>query len=706
MTTLNINGKRIKVDDSFRNLSPEDQERTVNEIAAQMGIGEQQGDAPVMPREQAMPSATEASTPQSVDDYYSSGIFAGEYNPLGAIARSLDAATTAGGDAITFGWGDEAAGLMGMDRGAIRGRQAELRGGNPIASTVGAIGGGLALAGPMRGGLSGLASNSGLGMRVLAGAAEGMGLGGLYGAGSADDSSRLMGAAKGGAIGGAAGAAFPLIAAGAGKVYETARNAFRASPIAEQAGTTPEAARVLSGILQADDSLGPTGRANMAMAGQEAMLADAGPTAAGVLDTAIQRGGQGATIARQAIDDRVGRDSAALVQALDNTLGQPQGIAAAQNASRQAARPQVSAAYDRAYNTPIDYASEAGRKVEDIINRIPDRIAGRAVRDAVDRMVYDGVPNAQIMANIADDGAVTFQGMPNVMQADYIKRALNNIVEDGTDAVTGKLSSDAVFASRMARDLRDAVADAVPAYSEALRTAADPLSEQAAIRLGGKMLSTSMPRDQAAIALQGMTGPEKKAVAQGIRSQIDDAMANVKMVATDHNIDAREAVNALKSLSSRANREKVGMVLGEREANSLFDELDRVSRSFGLRADVATNSRTFGRGEIAGRVRDTSGADSALRTIQMGEPVNATKRIVQALTGETPAKQIAREDEIFAEIARLLTKQGGAGADVYNAINQIGQTDAATALMRDRIAKLLSGPQTSYPVATQSQGRL
>lgn len=52
MTTLNINGKRIKVDDSFRNLSPEDQERTVNEIAAQMGMGEQQGDAPVMPQEQ------------------------------------------------------------------------------------------------------------------------------------------------------------------------------------------------------------------------------------------------------------------------------------------------------------------------------------------------------------------------------------------------------------------------------------------------------------------------------------------------------------------------------------------------------------------------------------------------------------------------------------------------------------------------------
>lgn len=52
LTTLNINGRRVKVDDSFRSLSPEDQERTVNEIASQMGAGDQRGDAPVVPQEQ------------------------------------------------------------------------------------------------------------------------------------------------------------------------------------------------------------------------------------------------------------------------------------------------------------------------------------------------------------------------------------------------------------------------------------------------------------------------------------------------------------------------------------------------------------------------------------------------------------------------------------------------------------------------------
>jgi hypothetical protein len=41
MAVLEIEGKRVEVDDSFRSLSPEDQQRTVDEIAAQMGIAAQ-----------------------------------------------------------------------------------------------------------------------------------------------------------------------------------------------------------------------------------------------------------------------------------------------------------------------------------------------------------------------------------------------------------------------------------------------------------------------------------------------------------------------------------------------------------------------------------------------------------------------------------------------------------------------------------------
>lgn len=647
----------------------------------------------------------QSQAPQMLDDYYSSGIYAGRYNPLGAIARSFDAATTMAGDAMTLGYGDELAGLAGMDTQALRDRQNALRESNPVASMVGSIGGGMALA-PAVGavGPSSMAQGMGLGWRALAGGVEGAVLGGAYGSGSADNGNRIRGGYEGALMGGALGTAFPVLAAGAGRAYEAVRNARNATPIARSAGMSADAARSLGGILDADGALGPQGQAAMNRAGQEAMLVDAGPTAQGVLDTIVQRGGQGARIAREAVDNRLGRDSRSLVGALDDALGAPQGVATAQNVIRQAAKPEVTAAYNKAYSAPIDYASDAGRKVEDVINRIPDRIKSGAIQRANERMIYDGRTNMQILADIADDGKVTFRQLTSVEQADYIKRALDDIVRDGTD-VAGKMSADAQFASQMAKDLRNAVAKAVPAYRSALNTAADPLSEQAAIKLGSKILSRGMARDEAAMALNGMTAPERSAVAQGIRSQIDEAMANVQRTATDPNIDARAALDALKTLSSPANREKTALVIGQQKSKALFDELDRVAQSFELRSGITTNSRTFGRQAISERVRDMSGSDSALMAIQRGEPVNAGKRVVQMLTGETPVRQVAREDQLYSELAELLTRRGGAGQQVYDAINRIGTTDAATQLMKENIIRMITGPQTSYPSGILMQRR-
>lgn len=693
MTTLNINGRRVKVDDGFLQLSPEEQERTVGEIASQIGVG-QQGTQP-------QPKAEAAG---KLDNYYSSGIYAGKYNPLGTIARSLDASVEAGGDALTFGWGDEAAGMMGMDTQAIRGRREALRESNPVASTVGAIGGGLALAGPLsRIGPSAMASGQGLGIRALAGGLEGGILGGLYGAGAADDGSRLMGGMQGGGIGGAFGLAFPLVAAGAGKAYEAFRNASNATPIAQQAGISPETARALGGILDADGALGPQGQASMSRAGHERMLVDAGPTAQGVLDTTVQRGGPGARVAREAIDGRVARDSQSLVAALDSALGQPRGVAATREGIRTGTSAARRAAYNAAYSKPINYADPTAMQIEGLVK---GRVPGSAIARANQLMRAEGHQSHQILAQIADDGSVVFERLPDVRQLDYITRALNDLAEAGEGAgVMGGQNALGQAYQNLSRDIRDGLRELVPEYGVALETAADPIRRSKAVELGSKLLSRSMARDEAAMAVRGMTGPENQAVAQGIRSQIDEAMANVQRTATDPNVDARAALDALKELSSPANRQKTSLVLDDQAANQLFDELDRVAQSFELRAAVTANSRTFGRNEIKERVKAMAGADGPVRTALRGEAPSAMKGLVQALTGETPARQAAREDQLYLELARLLTRRGGAGQQVYDAIGKIGQTDAATALMRDRIVRAITGPQTSYPASQQAYSR-
>lgn len=609
-------------------------------------------------------------------------------------------------DTATFGFGDEIASglgslLTGTPRDQVlsemRTTQQAAQEQNPGSFLTGQIAGGVAQGVAGRG----VPVMQSLGGRVLQGMGLGAAAGGAYGAGSGEDAqSRAMGALEEGAKGLAVGGAFPLLAAGAGRVYQSARNAMSANPVARQAGASPESLRMLGDVMASDGSLGPRGASNMSRAGSDAMLADAGPNARAVLDTAIQRGGPGGLAARTAIDQRVARGARDVTGALDNALGAPQGVQAAQRTIRDAARPAVNEAYERAYSLPIDYSSQAGREVEDIFKRMPPSMTRRAVQQANELMRWDGLPK-QIMADIADDGTVSFREMPNVVQADFVKKALDQIVQDGTDELSGKMSSEALLASRVARDLRTAVGDAVPAYREALETAADPLSRQSAIRLGSRLLSPSMTRDQVEEAVKGMSKPERQALAQGVRSQIDDAMARVSRTVMDGNTDAREAIKALKDLSSRANRDKLSMAIGEGPADNLFREMDRIATSFDLRASVADNSKTFARLATNERVSDVAGQGGAWSAAKQGEPLNATKRIIQALTGETGAAIKGREDEVYNELARLLTRQGGAGQDVYDAIGRLGQTDQATQMMRERIVRALSGPHLSYPATVQ-----
>ncbi len=173
-------------------------------------------------------------------------------------------------------------------------------------------------------------ANAGLGSMVLRGAADGAMLGGAYGLGSGEDGvvNRGYEAGKGALIGGLVGGAVPVAARGVSSAYRSVMDALATNRAAANAGVSPGAARILTNALEADGTLGPRGMQNMGRAGQEAMLADAGPNARQVLDTAVQKGGPGGVVARDAIDARVARGADDLTTALDENLGQPQGCSA------------------------------------------------------------------------------------------------------------------------------------------------------------------------------------------------------------------------------------------------------------------------------------------------------------------------------------------------------------------------------------------
>lgn len=536
-------------------------------------------------------------------------------------------------------------------------------------------------------------------MRVAAGAGAGALAGGVegavsgYGAGQGDTRMQsavdrgLMGAAFGGVVGGVA----PAVATGIKNLAETIKGR-DVNVVAREFGISKDAAKVVKAAIENDDL--QAAQAALQRAGSDAMLADASPGASQLLDTAMQAGGAANRIGRDAVETRAVRANTNLSRTLDTILGPVDGVKAATREISQRTANMRQSAYDRAYNAAIDYAGDTGRNIEAVLARIPTRTFQAAVSEANDAMRAAGVTNKQIMAEIADDGAVTFREMPNVQQLDELKKALQAIARNETDAVTGKVTSAGMRANQLARDLASAISDAVPAYRTAVKLGGDKIAEQNALELGRKLLLSGTTRENVAETMQGASQEAKAAAARGLRGYIDDTLANVQAALTNFDPNnpttAAEAVKLVKQLSSRANREKVELVLGTGRANALFKQLDEAGAQLATRAAVARNSATASR--LAGQqmVNEIT-APGALGSLMQGEPGQAMRQIVQLFTGQGGEAQMARKQAIYGEIAQALTGMRGQQAqDALQIVQKAIAGQPVSSAEAARIARTLT----------------
>lgn len=234
---LNIQGKRVKVDDSFLQLSPEEQNRTVDEIAAQIGLSPQPQDDQLQGADaKALASDLSGITQNPAKALY-------EQRP--AWQKAAIAAQDVGnimGDAATFGFGDKAAAairapftdktyseeLAGMRAGTKAARDragsasigADVIGG--VAAPMALAGKGVTLAGRFGSG----AATGVKGVIARAGllGAEGAGYGTLGAAG------HDTGLGEGAAYGFAGGAAGSMIGDAAGALLTKASSLIKGKP--------------------------------------------------------------------------------------------------------------------------------------------------------------------------------------------------------------------------------------------------------------------------------------------------------------------------------------------------------------------------------------------------------------------------------------------------------------------------------------------
>lgn len=613
--------------------------------------------------------------------------------------------------------GPEAAtGMRALSGAMQRQRPGETLGLNLAGGVTGAAAAAAAAPAAISGALGTAVGTGSRASQVLRGAATGAALGGIeggiYGSGEgATPQERSAEARRGAAIGTTAGAVFggggPVAAEAAGNVM----GLFRRSDIGQisrEFGISRDAAKVIKNTFDQGGDI-QAAVANLRRAGSEAMLADAGPAAQALLDATAASGGTAGQAVRGAIDERMARTNRAVTSSLDDALGTPPlGPQTTLDEIARRSAPARKDAYNLAYNTPIDYASQQGRKIEEVLARIEPEDVMKGIREANAEMRSLGMENQQIMAKIGPDGQVIYQEMPNVRQLDELKKALQGIAysTENTNQF-GRLTGSGKRYNRLAGELRDAVADAVEPYGAAVSIGGDKLAEERAFMLGRDLLKAGTEVEDVAIELGSRPSQDQVAAAKsGLRSYIEKAMGDVRAIASDPSVDAQEArqvIKAVTDMSSDNARRKIRDLMGA-EADALLAQIDEAAQSATVRAAMAQNSKTAGRQAIMGTVDELT-APGVVGQAMQGEAVNTTKAMIQAVTGQTAEYTAAQRQRIYQDIARALTEKSG-----ENAMAALRVLDAAmkgqslTDRQTDQLAKMVSGVLFSGAAAGTARG--
>jgi hypothetical protein len=527
----------------------------------------------------------------------------------------------------------------------------------------------------------------GLGIGAAAGATEGAVSG--FGAGEGSAEQRLPSAGIGAGVGGLLGGTIGALAAPVEMGVKNALQYFGNKPVrdlAKQFGISPDAAKVVLAAIQDNDIT--TAQAALQRAGSSSMLAEMTPSTKNLLDAAIALG-SGGDKAQAALLARNLRGEQEMRGAFNRFLGQPEDITDVTGNIRQASSAARQQMYDAAYNKPIDYSTLAGRQLENWQRLIPAEALNYANK------IRSMDPNArapQILFKENTDGTISFEELPNVEQWDLITRGLNEMAYGSPAGVMGGKSEVQSLAAKNAREIRKLVMDQVPEYRAALGLARDTIEEVKAAELGFDMLSGGVTVKEVRDMLSGQNPAAVQSMKLGLRSGLDHTLGNLKVSAANPNTEIKELMAGLSALRSRNNMSKVRALLGDADADEFYKVLDEQATGIELAAAVATNSKTAQR-QAVGRTMEEVTAPGILGTLMRGEPVNASKMVVQSITGKTPEADAARRMGLYDDIATVLTRVQGQNA--RDALNLIQQAKAGRVLSDEQariVAKAVTAP--------------
>lgn len=347
--------------------------------------------------------------------------------------------------------------------------------------------------------------------------------------------------------------------------------------------------------------------------------------------------------------------------------------------------------------------------------------AAKAVADVDPMFFNDAAFNSRMSSEITARGeaaleptGLTMPGAPaprkqetrfNVEQWDLITRGLNEMAYGSPAGVMGGKSEIQSLAAKNAREIRKLVMEQVPEYRAALGLARETIEEVKAAEIGFSMLQGGTTVKEVKDMLSGQNPAAAQSMKLGLRSGLDHMLGNLKVAAANPNTEIKELMAGLSALRSRNNMAKVRALLGDKDADEFYKVLDEQATGIELAAAVAANSKTAQR-QAVGRSVEEIAAPGILGTMLRGEPVNASRMIVQSVTGKTPEADAARRMGLYDDIATVLTRlQGQRAKDALNLIQQAKAGKALNEVQAAIIAKAVTTPAAigAYKAITSGQ---
>jgi hypothetical protein len=543
----------------------------------------------------------------------------------------------------------------------------------------------------------GKAIAGGVAVGAGAGATEGAISG--FGAGEGTAEQRIPSAQSGATFGGIFGGVLGGASEPARFAVENMVKFFGNAPsrkLAKDLGIDEQAAKVIQLFLKEGDI--DSARAALNRAGSKSMLAEVNQSTKNLLDAAIQLG-SGSDAPLKAMDARAVTSNKELTEGLNRFFGVPRDLEDVKGEIWEATEQARKDAYDAAFASPINYNSAGGQNLL--------RQGGNLTRDVIATanklMQTDPRLASKPPPMVFDNGQ--FQTPPNVMQWDYIARALQSKVDSEEVSVLGRMSQQARNYDGTRRAIRDELKTQVPVYKQALGLAGDTAEEGAALELGNNILRNVTTVGEVLRAVRNAEPPELAAMKQGIRTYVDETLGNLRISAANPNTDIKELSAALSMLRSRNNMNKLKAVLGPVEAEEFYKLLDEQATTVELRAAVAANSKTAQRQALGQAVSDIT-TNGILGELARGKAIDTQQRLVQSMTGLTPEADAVRRMGLFDDVASVLTRlQGQDARDALEMIELARRGRVLTEPQARIIAKAVTKPAAMALYAPLTAGQ-